>query len=109
MSTAEKKSKKYSATKSSYKDCSGNVRDNNSDYSTIYSGNNFYYEALNLLPATTYAFRIAAMNVKGASKWSNETIVRTKSAPPSAPLELLCTAATNSIYLQWKEPPNNGE
>ena len=53
------------------------------EYIQIYSGISQSYDARNLDPATTYVFRVCAINSAGTSEWSPTKEVTTPAAPPA--------------------------
>ena len=79
-------------------------------FTNIYTGPSRTFEARSLEPATTYQFRVCAVNSAGASDWSELTEATT---PPSAPATVIgvhlkdSTAA--SLTLAWERPISNGD
>ena len=62
------------------------------------------YRLTNLQPATTYSFRLAAVNELGQSPYSDEVNYRTSGAPPPAPTPpTLKKAFVDSLTLQWSQ------
>ncbi len=53
------------------------------EYIPIYSGISQSYDARNLDPATTYVFRVCAVNAAGTSEWSPTKEVTTPAASPA--------------------------
>lgn len=79
-------------------------------FSPLYSGSGRIYEARSLEPATTYLFRVCAVNSAGASEWSDSVESIT---PPAAPAAIggvhLKSASATSLTLVWSRPQPNGE
>ena len=62
-----------------------------------------------LRPATTYHYRIAAINEKGAGAATDPVSVRTDATVPDAPTDLVAEAATpRRITLTWEAPAYDG-
>ena len=62
-----------------------------------------------LRPATTYHYRVAAINGKGAGAVTEAVSVRTDATVPDAPAELVAVATTpREITLAWKAPEYDG-
>ena len=53
------------------------------EYIQLYCGINRSYDARNLDAATTYTFRVCAVNAAGTSEWSPAKEVTTSAAPPA--------------------------
>ena len=80
------------------------------EFKTIYTGSQSSYDARNLVPATTYLFKVCATNSAGSSEWSEETEAITPAAPPAAVSGLhLRSATATSLTLAWARPVANGE
>ena len=61
-------------------------------------------------PATTYQFRVCAVNSAGASDWSDITEATTPPAPPAGVNGVhLRDCSANSLTLAWNRPQSNGE
>ena len=68
------------------------------------------FEAKSLEPATTYQFRVCAVNSAGASDWSEITEASTPPAAPAAVSGLhLKDSSATSLTLGWTRPQSNGE
>ncbi len=67
------------------------------------------FEHTGLEPASTYRYRVAAVNRVGTGQWSFETSERTYAQAPGAPVELTARAVgTSRIDLSWSAPRNTG-
>ena len=67
------------------------------------------YTHRNLEPATTYHYRVAALNGAGAGPFSVPAGAITDPAAPGAPRNLMATAVSHSrIDLQWDPPSDDG-
>jgi hypothetical protein len=73
------------------------------------------YVNTGLTNGVSYFYRVAAINARGASIWSNESVVVVPSAAPNAPTNLVATAPYNAtkntaglVALSWTAPANNG-
>lgn len=62
------------------------------------------YTNTGLSSATTYYYRVQAINSGGSSPWSNIASATTLSSPPAAPSNLTATASgTSTINLSWND------
>lgn len=60
------------------------------------------YGDATVAPATTYTYRVAAYNSAGQSQYSNNALVTTAAAPPSAPASLTASAVSSTLVsLAW--------
>jgi len=79
-------------------------------FTNIYTGPSRSFEARSLEPATTYQFRVCAVNSAGASDWSELSEATT---PPSAPAPVsgvhLKDSTAASLTLAWTRPQSNGD
>ena len=67
------------------------------------------YEHAGLEPATTYRYRVAAINEAGRGAWSLEAEARTAAVAPDPPQDLEATAvAHDRISLAWRPPEYDG-
>ena len=67
------------------------------------------YERDDLSPGTTRHYRVRAINLVGASVWSNVASGTTRAAPPSQPRSLRArSGGTTTIALSWQPPINDG-
>jgi hypothetical protein len=76
---------------------------------TIYSGAESCVQVTDLLPGTTYDFRVAAVNGQGGSGWSpvgSATTQPSAPMPPEAPAVITCSST--SLQLSWREPYGQG-
>lgn len=75
----------------------------------LYAGDALSYEVKNLLPVSTYSFRVLAHNAAGSSIFSSPTSVLT---PPGSPGQIGTLRATSvtahSVTLVWQRPSDNG-
>lgn len=77
---------------------------------TLYSGPQSSFEARNLNPATTYLFRVGAVNAAGPSNWSEGVEVQTPPSVPGAVNGLTMDQSTaTSLTIRWTRPAPNGE
>ncbi len=69
-----------------------------------------FFTFRSLEPATTYQFRVCAVNSAGASDWSDLSEATT---PPSAPAAVsgvhLKDSTAASLTLAWTRPQSNGD
>ena len=70
------------------------------EFVQIYCGSARAYDARNLDPATTYLFRVCAVNSAGPSEWSPNREVTTMAAPPAVVTNL--QVRTNMIILNFR-------
>merc|ERR1719412_2122155 len=71
-------------------------------FTNIYTGPSRSFDARSLEPATTYQFRVCAVNSAGASDWSDLTEVSTPPAAPAAVSGLLLKhSSATSLTLTW--------
>ena len=64
---------------------------------------------MNLRPATTRHYRVAAINLAGPGAWSNTARATTDATVPGVPRRLSAEAAgTSQIDLSWQAPSDNG-
>ncbi len=82
------------------------------DYAVVSSNiaaNATSYQDTGLTAATTYTYRIRAVNGVGNGGWSNEAGATTANAAPEAVDDLAATSAgTSAINLKWTAPGNGG-
>ena len=79
-------------------------------FTNIFTGPSRSFEARSLEPATTYQFRVCAVNSAGASEWSEITEASTPPAAPTAVSGLhLKDSSATSLTLGWTRPQSNGE
>ncbi|KAK9869632.1 hypothetical protein WA026_003377 [Henosepilachna vigintioctopunctata] len=80
----------------------------NENFEPVYEGPELSHEVKNLVPATSYDFRVLAVNSAGCSDFSAVSSVKTPAAPPSAVIFSKHSSTPTSISLHWKEPLDNG-
>ncbi|KAE8744685.1 hypothetical protein FOCC_FOCC008688, partial [Frankliniella occidentalis] len=73
-----------------------------------YVGSSTSTEVKNLLPATTYHFRVQAGNSAGWSGWSADSVLTTPPGPPAAPTSVRGASTPYSVTLTWSAPICNG-
>ncbi|MYC98788.1 MAG: hypothetical protein F4X13_05910 [Gammaproteobacteria bacterium] len=67
------------------------------------------FSDVNLQPATTRHYRVAARNLAGDGVWSNTARATTDATVPGVPRRLSAEAAgTSQITLSWQAPSDNG-
>ena len=72
------------------------------------NANTTSYAANNLNAATTYTFRVRAVNPAGGSGYSNNAAARTLPFPPSAPSSLAAVALSQTVVqLTWRDNADN--
>ena len=74
----------------------------------LYYGPNTTYEVKGLNPATSYSFRVQAINSAGAGLYSPVATCLTPPSSPSSVVSIRASATATSVLLQWKEPHDNG-
>lgn len=76
----------------------------------VYQGLHPTCEIRDLVPATRYAFRVAAANAVGYSPWSSAGSATTSPAPPCSPHGLVATPiSSGALDIRWQPPQvNNG-
>ncbi|KIZ02144.1 fibronectin type III domain containing 3A, partial [Monoraphidium neglectum] len=78
-------------------------------YLTIYNGAECCVQVTDLMPGTTYQFRVMAINGQGGSPWSSvgsATTLPSVPLPPAAPAVSACSS--HSLHLSWREPYGQG-
>jgi hypothetical protein len=66
-------------------------------------------QVTDLMPGTTYQFRVMAINGQGGSPWSSvgsATTLPSVPLPPAAPAVSACSS--HSLHLSWREPYGQG-
>ncbi len=82
---------------------------NYADISTTIAGSATAHSDTGLTPATTYTYRIRAVNSVGPSDWSNEASVNTGTAAPDAVTGMTATkSGTSRVDIAWTAPATNG-
>ncbi|MDE0073700.1 MAG: fibronectin type III domain-containing protein [Gammaproteobacteria bacterium] len=67
------------------------------------------FSDVNLRPATTRHYRVAAVNLAGPGSWSNTARATTDATLPSVPRRLSAEAVgTSQITLSWQAPSDDG-
>ena len=59
-------------------------------------------------PATSYTFRVQAVNSAGAGLYSPPASCHTPPSSPSSVVSIRASPTANSVQLVWKEPNSNG-
>ncbi|KAK7478993.1 hypothetical protein BaRGS_00029754 [Batillaria attramentaria] len=78
------------------------------DFSQLYVGPSLTYEAKGLTPATTYTFRVLAINSAGTGPYSPAVSCQTPPSSPGAVVSLRWQPGPTSIQLWWRPPACNG-
>jgi hypothetical protein len=79
-------------------------------FTKLYTGSGRTFDARSLEPATTYLFRLCAVNSAGASEWSEPSEASTPPAAPAVVSEVnLKDSSATSLRLTWTRPQSNGE
>ncbi len=69
------------------------------EFVQIYCGSARAYDARNLDPASTYLFRVCAVNSAGPSEWSPNREITTMAAPPAVVTNLQVRTKSLNYYL----------
>ncbi|KAI8476074.1 MAG: fibronectin type III [Monoraphidium minutum] len=78
-------------------------------YLTIYSGPECCVQVTDLMPGTTYEFRVMAINGMGGSLWSPAGDATTRpSVPLPPPPPSVSACSSHSLHLSWREPYGQG-
>lgn len=77
-------------------------------YNMSYQGVQTTTEIRNLIPYTTYGFRVCATNLAGTSPFSSVATIQTPASVPNAPTIDTHETSSNAVYLSWTEPQCNG-
>jgi fibronectin type III domain-containing protein 3 len=80
-------------------------------FSVVYHGTETSADLKDLLPFTTYFFRLHAVNASGRSPNSPTVSQKTPAAVPGIPslLSDLFVITSNSAHFFWREPESNGD
>jgi hypothetical protein len=80
-------------------------------FTVVYHGTETSADLKDLLPFTTYFFRLHAVNTSGRSPNSPTVSQKTPAAVPGIPTLLpeLFAITSNSAHFYWKEPESNGD
>lgn len=84
------------------------VDDQHNDYNITYQGIQTMAEVRNLVPFTTYYFKVCALNVAGRSPFSDIVCQKTPASTPNAPTIESYEERATSVYFTWNEPNDNG-
>ncbi|XP_055644682.1 fibronectin type-III domain-containing protein 3A isoform X2 [Toxorhynchites rutilus septentrionalis] len=77
-------------------------------FQTVYHGQQRIAELKNLVPFTTYHFRVCAVNSAGSSRYSSTFSQKTPAAPPNVPVLGQYKITAKSILICWETPLSNG-
>ena len=67
-----------------------------------------FYSHVALDPATTYYYRVFALNEAGESPASRVASAQTKADVPGRPTDLVATVADRTVQLTWRQPSDTG-
>ncbi|XP_046676648.1 fibronectin type-III domain-containing protein 3A isoform X2 [Homalodisca vitripennis] len=85
-------------------------QESSKEWVEVYRGKGKQSNLSKLQPATTYKFRLAAVNECGQSDWSDEVVFCTSDSPPTAPAPpVLQEAGVTSLTLGWEQRPVDDE
>lgn len=84
------------------------ITDTDGSYTIVYQGVHTTTDVRNLIPFTTYYFRVCAANAAGVSHFSEKAEIHTPAAPPNPPTLESYEISSSDILLQWNEPDSNG-
>ncbi|XP_055713651.1 fibronectin type-III domain-containing protein 3A isoform X2 [Phlebotomus papatasi] len=77
-------------------------------YNIAYQGVQTMAEVRNLMPFTTYFFRVSATNAAGTSGFSAPISTRTPAAAPNAPIIESCDITSTEVTVYWRAPDCHG-
>jgi hypothetical protein len=80
-------------------------------FNVVYSGTELCADLKDLLPFTTYYFRLHAINSAGRSPFTQVVSQKTPADVPGIPTLLpdLFTITSNTAHIHWSEPESNGD
>lgn len=84
------------------------VNDEDDCYNISYQGVQTSAEVRNLVPFTTYYFKVCATNLAGTSPFSEVASCKTSASAPNVPTIVSHEETSTAVYLAWTEPENNG-
>ncbi|XP_035205961.1 fibronectin type-III domain-containing protein 3A-like isoform X2 [Stegodyphus dumicola] len=84
------------------------MEEDDESFCELYEGLSLKYEVQGLIPATSYFFRVRAVNEAGQGPNSDFVTCRTPSSVPGVISVVSVNAFSNALYLSWNEPPSNG-
>lgn len=84
------------------------VNDQDDCYNIQYQGVQTSAEVRNLIPFSTYYFRVWASNSAGNSPFSPVALSQTPAAAPNVPTIESHETTSSAVYLAWTEPESNG-
>ncbi|XP_059616708.1 fibronectin type-III domain-containing protein 3A [Phlebotomus argentipes] len=77
-------------------------------YNIAYQGVQTMAEVRNLMPFTTYFFRVCATNAAGISDFSTLVSAKTPAAAPNAPVIDSCDITSTEVTVYWRAPDCHG-
>lgn len=84
------------------------LNDHPDSYNICYQGIQTSAEIRNLVPFTTYYFKVCATNLAGKSLYSDVISQKTPASSPNAPVIESYEERATSVDLAWTEPHDNG-
>ncbi|XP_054283686.1 fibronectin type-III domain-containing protein 3a isoform X2 [Macrosteles quadrilineatus] len=85
-------------------------QETSNSWTEVYRGKGKQSNLSKLQPASTYTFRLSAVNECGQSEWSDEVLFCTSDSPPPVPsAPVLREAGVNFLSLGWERRPVDEE
>lgn len=84
------------------------TEEDDESFCELYEGLSLKYEVQGLTPATSYYFKIRAINEAGQGPNCDTVVCKTPASVPGVISSLNVNALSNALYLSWSEPPSNG-
>ncbi|XP_052239608.1 fibronectin type-III domain-containing protein 3A-like isoform X2 [Dreissena polymorpha] len=78
------------------------------DFAQLFTGSATNFEVKGLSPATSYSFRVQAINSAGPGLYSPIATCHTPPSSPSGVVSIRAQTTATSVILIWKEPHDNG-